>query len=557
MIFHEDCALNIEHTLFKGNDLIVIGWAKGDLEISFVINEEVLTSDQIRSERVDVAEYFGISNSECFGFAIFTSKIKPNLRGQVLIRLLDRKTSTYKDILLTESDDYTDGLQLLDGLKERGLPDDFFQEGIVIDDVKYKLGSHVDRRIAVGHIETVKCPKGGKNALIVGWAVSKAPNNLVLKVGDNFLSYERLFSYPRKDIEDAFSKSFGQSARTSGFIGFSAEGGVKNQPVQLFFCRKSTRLLQLVASTDQIEREISYEDLQLYLKGIHTPEITLNERVTKVDGPLARSSLAGTEESAYFIRPDILLGVRPAKPLAQLSVIVPKGFNGDVMQSVMSFAAMKVDTKSLLLNFYFCEVVEDNNLLRDVADRAHALFDCEVSIYNGCTHLALGHIAYTMGNDKNLTCYMIDARSGFEYQQVSKFKVDLQADPEEIRVFFARDVNGISGTGITFELLNRFCERDTGMVITERPAFSRNKVFSIAMQGSTLQGLSQAMGFVSLSELTDVELLIRRSDDLWAKYEIVYQENGLPFARTNQANLMFQDSLSRQVEMYTMAQVGV
>lgn len=557
MIFHEDCALNIEQVLFKGNDAIVIGWVKGDVELSLVVGGVAISGGVIKNERADVAEHFGITKDACFGFGVYTSSLKSSQRSQVNLRLLDKRTATFKDIPFSESEDYSDGLKIIDALKEQGLPPDFFQEGILIDGVKFRLGSHVDRRIAVGHIETVKVGKGGKDALVIGWVVSKSPDNLVLKVGESYLPYDRLYSYPRPDIEEPFSKSFGQNARNGGFLCFSPDSSVKNNPVQLFYCKKSTRTLQLVASTDQIEREVSFEDIQGYLKGVHTPELTLIERVAKIDGPLARSVLRHAEESAYFIRPEVLLGPLQGDPVANIGIVVPKGFVGDVLQSVMSFVALKLNTRHLVLNFFFCDAAVDSLLIRDVAERAQALFDCQVAIFNGCTHLTLGHIGYAMRSAADIATYVIDARSGFEYQVVAKSAINFNLEQQEITMFYSRDINGVSGTGLTSESLDQFCSDSQTRSTSIKPAFSRNRVFALSMNGKTLKSLSQDMGFVPLNELSDLELLIRRSFELSSKYVVSHAQCGLPFARTNKVNQQFSESLARQVEIFTMAQVGV
>ncbi|MFN4329328.1 MAG: hypothetical protein ACK4FF_10680 [Limnobacter sp.] len=556
MIFHEDCALNIEHVLFKGSDAIVIGWVKGDAGLSLVSGNTTFSGQLIRSERPDVAEYFGIKNTECFGFALYSSDVKAASRASLSIRLLDKRSSTWTDVLLTESADYADGLNVVSSLKTKGLPEDFFQEGIFLDGVKFKLGGQADRRTAVGYVEVAKAAKEGKGLLLIGWAVSKSPNNFVIKVGDAFYPYDTFFAYPRPDIEEAFSKTFGQNARKSGFITFVPEPDLKSGQIQLYYCKRSTRTLLLVASTDKIEKDIAFEDLQGYLQGIHTPELSLTDRVRQVDGPLAVTALRHTEESAYYIRPEILIRPLNTDPELVLNIVVPKGLSGDVLQGVMALVTLRIPGQSMAVNYYFSDVVTDGGLLLEIAKRTHSLFGCQVAVHHGCTNLVLGHLGYGMGKHPAARCIIVDARSGFEFAKISGTQPFEAFDAKEVRVFYARDVNGVSGATFSVDELSRFIPDDDGKAPIERMPYSRNKVFGMALLGKTLSAMCTDMGFVPLRELTDLEFLIWRTENLSERFRVVREQNGLPFARTQAPNQQFQASLGRQIELYTMAQVG-
>lgn len=559
MIFHEDCALNIEHVLFKGSDAIVIGWVKGDAGLSVVAGGLPVPTVLMKSERPDVVEYFGVRSNECFGFALYTSQLKPGSRGQLTLRLMDKKSATFHSVDLEESADYAEGLRVIEGLKKAGLPDDFFQEGISFEGARYRIGGSVERKTAVGHIEVIKSTKIGRDLLIVGWAVGRSPNNFVLKIGDAFIPYEALFAYPRPDIQEAFSKTFGQNARTSGFIAYSADGAGKGAQVQLYYARRSTRTLLLVASSDSIERDVSHDELLTYLRGIHTPELTLIERVRKIDGPVNQSLLKSSEEAAHFVRPDIKIETpKPNQtPLAQVGVIVPSGFAGDPIQSLMSFVALARQGKTLSVHFMFCDVMSDGNVLRELADRAHALFGGHVTVFNGCTSLSFGHVAFVMGSSSQQACFVVDARSGLEFQHLGSMDDLLKHEANEIKFAYSRDVNGVSGTGVTFDLLNQFVALPESEPSRPELPQSRNRVSLISMCCKTLQALANDMGSVPMNELTDIHLLICRSESLKARYSPKYIDNGLPFARTTQVAQSFQDRLKRKVELFTMAMVGV
>jgi hypothetical protein len=186
------------------------------------------------------------------------------------------------------------------------------------------------------------------------------------------------------------------------------------------------------------------------------------------------------------------------------------------------------------------------------------LFDAPVLVHNGCSQLSLGHISSAVSRSGAEHCFVVDARSGFEYQTLDAEAVLGQSfQLGDVSMFFSRDVNGISGPQVTFEMLNSLCSDKARARTADRPAFSKNKVFSMALSSASLSSLAQDMGFMKADELSDIELLIRRSDQLSAKYRVKNVENGLPFARLSQAHMPFQDSLGRQVEVYTMAQVGI
>ena len=559
MIFHEECALNIEHTLYKGSDFVVVGWVKGDAALNLVFNGVDVPHGILVSERPDVAAYFGIDPKQCYGFVLYSTAITTEMHSHLALRLTDKNALTSGVIPVGENSDPATVLQVVDALKGKGIPDDLFLDGTKINGLKFTLGAPADRRHAVGHIEVVKLSKTGNEALVVGWAVAKSPNDFILKMGGDLIPYDRLFAYPRPDIEEPFSKTFGQNARTSGFIAFFTNLQLNpDEPIQLMYARKGSKTLHPVAATTQLEKGVSFEDMQAFLKGIYTPDISLGDRVLKVDGPLAYSALTGLEDHVYFTRPDVVLGKADTKPITYLAVVVPKGFTGDVLQSVMAFVALNPTRHRLQLSFFFRDVVASSQALRDVADRANAVFDAPVMVHNACTHLSLGHISYSVNQSGATNCYVIDARSGFEYQAVSKSKkMDVPFNPSEITMFFSRDVNGISGTHVTFDMLNSLCSNTARTRTANRPAFSKNKVFAMAMSNTTLASLAQDMGFMKADELSDIELLVRRSDKLSAKYTIDHVKNGLPFAKISQANMQFHDTLGRQVEMYTMAQVGV
>ncbi len=559
MIFHEECVINLEYCLFKANEAIIIGWAKGDVDLSLVLDGEILSSALLSSERPDVAEHFGVQLAECLGFAIYTADLQAANRGRAYLRLYDKKSKSKVDISLEELGDYDSGMRVIDGLKLSGLPSDFFQDGVFIEGVKYRIGSHSDRRTAVGHIEVTKIAKGGKGLLLIGWAVSKSPNNLILKIGDLYFPYDSFFYYPRPDIEEAFSKTFGQNARKAGLMAFYPNISVKSETVQLYYCKRNSKSLHLIASNEKYENEIPFEDIQNYLLGIHTPELTLFDRVKKIDGPLALTALKSAEDSAYYIRPEILIHEIKVEPAIVFNIIVPKGLAGDVLQGIMSFIALGLWDKSLVINYFFCDVVADGGHLVEIANRTHSLFGCQVAVFNGCTNLLLGHIGYGMGKFPDAQCFLLDARSGFEYQQLKNMDHDFmeRLDPDELRVFYARDVNGVSGTTLSFEALDKYVDDGSEKGLGYRKPFSPNKVFGFSMNAKTMNSLCSDMGFVPLRELTDLEFLIRRSDQLSSQYELKRSEVGLPFARTHATPAVFHASLGRQIELYTMAQIGV
>lgn len=559
-IVRDDYTVNIEHACYKGSDFIVIGWVKGDVELGLVFNGESVAHEVLISERPDVAAYFNIEQSQCFGFKLFSTSVQVDMQGHLLLRLNRPNEEMFDEAVLEEGYDSTTLFKIVETYKGHGLPETFFQEGLTLDGKLYVQGDAADSRQAVGHIDVVKVSKSGREALVVGWAVARSPNDFVLKVGGNLMTYDQLYTLPRPDIEELLTKTFGQNARTGGFIGFFKNLNLKNpdEPFELLYAKKGTGTLHLVASTERVEKAVPFEDMQFYLKGVHSPDISLADRVVRVDGPLAYAALTSVEEDVYFTRPDVVVSKADAHPRTYVAVVVPKGFSGDPLQSVMACVALHPDQHSLVLSFFFRDLVASSATLRDLADRAHVLFDAPVLVHNGCSQLSLGHISYSVNQSGAAHCFVVDARAGFEYQKFDAQAVMSQAfNLGEVTMFFARDVNGISGPQVTFDMLNRLSSDKARAKTADRPAFSKNKVFSMALSDATLSSLTRDMGFMKADELSDVELLIRRSDQLSAKYRVNNIENGLPFARVSQANMPFHDSLGRQVEVYTMAQVGI
>jgi hypothetical protein len=559
-IVRDDYTVNIEHACYKGSDVIVIGWVKGEAELSLMFNGELVAHEIQIVERPDVAAYFNIEQNQCFGFRLFSRSVMPEMQNSLLLRLNRVGDSTFDETVLEEEYDPTTLFKIVETYKGNGLPETFFEEGLTLDGKLYKQGEPADSRQAVGHIDVVKVSKSGREALVVGWAVARSPNDFILKVGGSFMTYDQLYTLPRPDIEELLSNIFGQNARTGGFIGLFKNLNLKNpdEPFELLYAKRSAGSLHLVASTERVEHGVPFEDMQFYLKGVHSPDISLAERVVRVDGPLAYAALTNVEDDVYFTRPDVVVPKPNEHPKTYVAVVVPKGFTGDVLQSIMAFVALKPEKHRMVLSFFFRDLVASSAILRDLADRAHVLFDVPVLVHNGCSQLSLGHISSAVSRSGAEHCFVVDARSGFEYQTLDAEAVLGQSfQLGDVSMFFSRDVNGISGPQVTFEMLNSLCSDKARARTADRPAFSKNKVFSMALSSASLSSLAQDMGFMKADELSDIELLIRRSDQLSAKYRVKNVENGLPFARLSQAHMPFQDSLGRQVEVYTMAQVGI